>query len=611
MMSLLSLGIIVPLFVPFTPQMPAPGLDPSWALGLNQAVAQGLAFGQEILFTLGPYAAIYTKFYHPATDGMMFFGSLYLACSYWFALVLVYRNASWPWSVLGASFLLTMIYAKDSLFFSYPCLVGLVIFQDLQEANLPLSLRRRFILMFLLAPLGLLPLIKGSLVILCGLMLLLCCGLFIFYRQYALVTLACVTLMVSASGFWLYSGQALTSLPLYLSNSLRMALSFSEAMSTPGRSDEVIAYLLVFGLILYLIYRDRLEKPRKLFLLSLFFIFLFLSFKTGFTRHLGHGFIAGTSIGLAALLLPYCLTRKQLLPLSVFIAVFTSFYIDGHYTQINLRNNIYSTYSATWYGLVQRAQNPRWLSDNFQLTMQFLRARSPLPILPGTSDVYSYDQTDLLASGNPWSPRPIFQSYSAFNSYFSRLNQQHLTGKKSPDSIFFKIQPIDNRLPALEDGMSWLALLRHYQPKSLENNWLILGKTQGVQRDFSRKKRVYERHHLRERVVLSKKDRLFWASITLKPTVWGTIAKFLFKSEEVQIHVTTADGVTTTYRFIPSMAQSGFLLSPLIDKNTEFMKLYKKRSDLNARRVISFVIEPMAAERSLFWHSEYDLVLRS
>ena len=35
-------------FVPFSPAMPAAGLDPSWVFGLNQAVAQGLSFGKEI-----------------------------------------------------------------------------------------------------------------------------------------------------------------------------------------------------------------------------------------------------------------------------------------------------------------------------------------------------------------------------------------------------------------------------------------------------------------------------------------------------------------------------------------------------------------------------------
>ena len=31
-------------FVPFTPTMPAAGLDPSWIFGVNQAMAQGLCF---------------------------------------------------------------------------------------------------------------------------------------------------------------------------------------------------------------------------------------------------------------------------------------------------------------------------------------------------------------------------------------------------------------------------------------------------------------------------------------------------------------------------------------------------------------------------------------
>lgn len=40
--------IIIAVFIPLSPKMPAPGLDASWAVGLNQAIAQGLAFGKDI-----------------------------------------------------------------------------------------------------------------------------------------------------------------------------------------------------------------------------------------------------------------------------------------------------------------------------------------------------------------------------------------------------------------------------------------------------------------------------------------------------------------------------------------------------------------------------------
>ena len=49
------------VFVPFSPGMPAAGLDPSWRFGLNQAIGQGLAFGRDIIFTFGPHASIFAK----------------------------------------------------------------------------------------------------------------------------------------------------------------------------------------------------------------------------------------------------------------------------------------------------------------------------------------------------------------------------------------------------------------------------------------------------------------------------------------------------------------------------------------------------------------------
>ena len=55
---------LICIFVPFSPAMPGEGLDPSWVFGMNQAVAQGFAFGRDLIFTFGPYASIYTKTFH-------------------------------------------------------------------------------------------------------------------------------------------------------------------------------------------------------------------------------------------------------------------------------------------------------------------------------------------------------------------------------------------------------------------------------------------------------------------------------------------------------------------------------------------------------------------
>src|SRR5215471_2375058 len=71
----LLLITIISVFVPFSPIMPVEEIDHSWTLGINQAVAQGLAFGRDIIWNYGPYASILTREYHPATDSLMLAGA--------------------------------------------------------------------------------------------------------------------------------------------------------------------------------------------------------------------------------------------------------------------------------------------------------------------------------------------------------------------------------------------------------------------------------------------------------------------------------------------------------------------------------------------------------
>jgi hypothetical protein len=60
---------VLAVFVPFDPVMPRQGLDPSWKFAMNEAVAQHLDIGRDIMFNFGPYSYIYTRVYHP--DGFV------------------------------------------------------------------------------------------------------------------------------------------------------------------------------------------------------------------------------------------------------------------------------------------------------------------------------------------------------------------------------------------------------------------------------------------------------------------------------------------------------------------------------------------------------------
>src|SRR6202040_4372562 len=77
---------------------------------------------------------------------------------------------------------------------------------------------------------------------------------------------------------------------------------------------------------------------------------------------------------------------------------------------------------------------------------------------------------------NEWNPRPIIQSYSAYTPALVRLNEQHLRGPDAPEWVLFDLQSIDGRLPSLDDGLSWPALLDNYAFTSYNGHFVLMHK---------------------------------------------------------------------------------------------------------------------------------------
>lgn len=595
--------ILISLFVPLAPKMPAPGLDPSWALGLNQAIAQGLAFGKDIIFTLGPYSSIYTKAYHPATDFMMVGGSLYLAISYWLALIFLMKTINWRWFIAFGVIFSAMIYARDSLLFSYPLLVGLISFKTTEKTPAA-NYKSCLFLAFLFTSFGLLILVKGSLAILCFTSGFLCITLFLATRNYLLASTCLSSILASMMLFWLGSGQSLVHLPAFLWQTFSLASGFSEAMARDGQPSDLLAYLLTSAFILIALARQKqLTAKSRLFLSSIFFVFLFISFKAGFARHFGHAFIPGTSILLMAFFLIFILDKKISLPIML-IACGTWGYINGNYTTISLKNNFKSTYFPAWHGLKSRIIDKNWLRQNFELSLSLLRAYAAFPQLEGTTDIYSFAQSYLLSTENHWSPRPIFQSYSVFSSDLVEKNRRHLMSNNSPDNIIFKLEPIDNRFPSLEDGASWPLLMANYKPRQTLNEFLLLKKKTILTKKNLLSALMSEKHILGEPVTVPLFNQAIFAEFEIKATFWGKLATFFLRSNPLQINLVLKDGTKKHYRLLANMAKTGFLVSPLIENTAEFAKLYDKDEPLDAKMVRSFTITA-SKNKMNHWSKDY------
>ena len=602
---------VLGVFVPFWPTVPTAGLDPSWALAVNQAAGQGLVFGRDVVFTYGPYAAVMTKYYHPLTDFRTICASLYLSVSYFSILVLLMRGASWFWAVVFAVMLAIDFYLADAVFLGIPLLVGLLVFK-MVRADQTNSIAGRWSYVWvalIFAPLGLLPLIKGSLLILSAAVILLCAGYFLLAGARSRAIICLLSPAVSMFLFWFAAGQPPAGLMDYLVTMWPIASGYTVAMGREGNNTEVFIYIILSIFIFFpIMLQKNFTRTERFYLFLLCFLHLFVSMKAGFVRHDGHALISAS--GLLFAYLSIFLIIKGKMKAAIFIVVsLSSFYIYNNYLDIYHLKFFYhvpSSYISPWNGFLNRAREKDWPRTDFDAALARIRAQAPLPDLPGTTDIYSFEQAALLASGNSWNPRPVFQSYSAYTPSLADMNRRHLAGKQAPDNIIFNVQPIGARLASLEDGASWPNMLLNYQPTGIAGTNLHLRRREGHLDDVNLVPDIPETGRLEQQIIVPDGRKPVFARIKVTPTWFGRVANILFRPSPLFITVELENGTERRFTFVPGMAEAPFLISPLIEETAEFAALYGPEAILREKKVRSFRI---SAKSGLFasWKPRFDM----
>ena len=218
-----------------------------------------------------------------------------------------------------------------------------------------------------------------------------------------------------------------------------------------------------------------------------------------------------------------------------------------------------------------------YLRSQYTEFLTRVKNNSPLPAIADTTDTYSYDQTILFSQGFKYQPRPIIQSYSVFTPQLAEINAAWLRSNNAATHVMFRIQPLDNRFPALEDGRSWPELLTRYeiQPTSAEAGTYLLLTRSATPRPyhFTPLKRLVA--GFGENIGLpAATNGLLWVEIEIKKTFAGKLAEILYKTPVLHLAVTLRNHEERRFRLVPGMARAGFLLSPLVADNRAFAALF-------------------------------------
>jgi hypothetical protein len=584
-----------------SPGMPTAGLDPSWVLGLNQAMAQGLAFGKDIIWTCGPYASLYTKMYHPAIDTLFFASSLFLAIAYWLCFAAMIRGEPWRWHV-ALAFSICIFLLHDAVLLCYPLILCICIHKI---AINPINRKSQKIVIsgiitIIFASLGLIILVKGSILLLYCITVSLCCLFFIYKKEYYFSSLAACSFLASIVIFWMIAHQQLSSLIYYFLAMSSIVSGYSDAMSANGPSNQIIIYIITYIIILYIFYRyTNIHTYDKLFIIAILIFTGFSAFKSGFVRHDAHALNASGTLAFIVSMLAIVFRSKNF-SIAILSCAVAWICIDGAYRSTSSSSIL--NYASSLYSTQQPQRFLQWFAQrstrkmNFDAALQSIQKKKTLPFLAGTSDIYSYDQAELIASGNAWAPRPVFQSHGAYTPALALANRGHLMSAAAPDNIFFQVQPIDNRLPSLEDGASWPVLLAGYRFDHMVAKDMALLRKKGqapspVAAGTDAAPQEWKTRSLGEAVSVPGSERPLFASIRIKPTLWGRLATFFFKPAHLELRLRLAGGGEKRFRFVAGMGETGFLLSPLVETTEEFTLLYADdMRPLTAKAVASFTL---------------------
>lgn len=564
--------------VPIPPQFLAGDLDAEFAAALHFGAAHRYRVGTDLISTHGPLGFVYYDQYAADTYAWLLGFRAGLAAATCAALAwLGYTAWKSPWGAALAVLLCTpFLAAPDVWLFTLPLLALLI--ERWPVGPVPLTLR-----LALGAAIGLASLIKFT-ILLAALIVLMPLAVSDLLRRRRVSPLV-VAALAAAVLAWLAGGQGAVDSVGYLDWSLReISSGYSEAMQRPaagilGVHAILVSVVVVAGFTRLLHRRGAPGTWASALALS---GLCYLLYRAGFVRADAHIFITVFGLLVATLLLVLLSARtlRGLAAGALLVAIVPA----TLWVHVAVRRSAYGYFRP--FGPLQLvARLATWplilggdaLSVEHERSAAAMRAAVPLPPLRGSVDIYPHDQAAALAHGLELSPRPVFQSYMAYSERLARANAEFVAGDRAPEWILFRVAPIDHRLPALDDSLSWPFFMTRYHLVGQAGDFALLRQRQAP---------LGWRLESLGRITAASGASIavppasagpIWARIDVHSTLRDTLVGALRIPPVTYIQIETADGTRAEYRIVPAVARAGFVLSPLTRNTADFMRLMSRQ----------------------------------
>jgi hypothetical protein len=196
-----------------------------------------------------------------------------------------------------------------------------------------------------------------------------------------------------------------------------------------------------------------------------------------------------------------------------------------------------------------------------------------------TVDVIPWEISKVYYNGLRYDPRPVIQSYSAYDGYLDDLNYRKYMSPDAPDYILFSLNSVDDRYPFFDESKTKLAMLSRYTvDREINGDLLLKKKNPGdllpfgettVSGKLGEDIAVVAEHS----VALNGATRLAYSKIRVRYSARGRLKRWLYHPPLLRITLTLQDDETVTYRATPAMLEDGVILSHYIRRLEDFQLL--------------------------------------
>lgn len=459
------------------------GLDDSWAVGLSLAIAHGLVFGRQVIFTYGPlgFAAVPTA----VTPGTLLAGEVLGGLIQLALVAVLLASLRRRMNLLSASVLALLAASLvgwrangdplDGIAFG---LVALTL--STPSVRREQAFRRLAIGGGAFAALALLVKLNDG--IAAGAVIAV--GLLGGEHRRRDLSRGAASLLGTLVMLWLLLGQPLGALPDYLRNSYDVIDGYVEAMGIAPEAAEEWQLLLVLGSALALAIAAwralTTERPRRGAALAAAVLAVhYFIYREAFVRYGPGHFAVIALLSAVALMIPWPRAQRVTgiaIAAMIAVAVFAVLArpVDEIIAPAGDARRFVSQVGDVLHPSATIAAGRRVIREEDVLSPWMVKA------LRGHC-VNSEPAEIAVVWAHPdwrWCPLPVFQSYSAYTPRLDRLNAAaYADANHGPDRVLRQVdQAIDERNPVWESPLAMLSLFCHFTELEHSSHWQTLAR---------------------------------------------------------------------------------------------------------------------------------------